>query len=340
MVPYLISNPRPRKTFLVQPRGSRRKVHMGVLHMRSLSLVGLTGSVVLLSAGMVQANNTYYWANQIVNYNPGTSSSTYSVGAYYQNSGSYAGSWYGYLQPNGGAAYPSGSYTVTPFEAGYDNHNLLGIGPGGSVEFQFACPVTTSTGINSGFNLGIHAGVGLNDASGSYSGSTGAVAATYTYLREADVAISQDGTNWVYATGTTGWTSNPSQASPIVFDIPSNYYNDASIAPDGSGNVVQNDDYPTADFSAPFTGELSSFNGLDDYQAVLDELNGSAGGTWFDLNGTGLTNVEYVQLFVPDDANYNMYVQAVVGVAPEPKSLPLLFLGSMLLLNRRRKRKI
>jgi hypothetical protein len=329
-----VHNPFFHQTLRVAPQGA-----LGGFIMRSLSLVGLAGSAVLLSAGMVHANNAD-WASQIISYNPGTSSSAYSVGSYYQNSSG----WYGYLQPNGGGAYPSGSYTLTPFEAAYDNNDLLGIGPGGKLELQFVQVVTTSTGVNGGFNIGVHAGVALEDASGaSYSGSVGPIAALYTNPREADVAVSQNGINWIYAIGTTGWTSDISHASPIIFDIPSNYYNDASIAPDGPDNIVQDDDYPndqTADFSLPFTGMLSSFDGLSDYEAVLNKLNGSAGGTWLNLSGTGLTSIEYLELCVPDNADYNMYLQAAVGVAPEPGSLSLLLLGGMALVCRRRARKL
>ena len=54
-----------------------------------------------------------------------------------------------------------------------------------------------------------------------------------------------------------------------------------------------------SDFQKPFTGNLSSFNGLRYFDAanpdMLDLLAGSGGGKWLDISGTGLAQVGFIR---------------------------------------------
>jgi hypothetical protein len=64
---------------------------------------------------------------------------------------------------------------------------------------------------------------------------------------------------------------------------------------------------------------------------MLTLLNGSAGGTWLDVSGTGLSSVQFVRFEVPEGAATRMVVDAVTAV-PEPAAMglmcvPLLFLA-------------
>ncbi len=298
---------------------------------------------VLLSTGVCAANPVN-WAGTVVT--PGVS----------------ANGWTGQLSPYAGS-YGSSTYTVTPFDAAFTTTSngsygasLLAVAPGSSLELSFGGSgfATTSGSVNGGFNIGIQAGVGLDDVNYG-SGQAGNPAADYNNPRVATVAVSQNGTNWEYLkyngiTGATAvepnpadpslykWVSNSADASLINFDIPTNYFNSSSIGPDGvyaPGTVPSGT--PVVNFSTPFLGTLSSFNGLS-LDQVLTELDGSAGGTWLDVEGTGLSSINYIQFSVPSSASYSMFIQAVAGVVPEPGTLTLAMAGIPLLLGWRRRR--
>jgi hypothetical protein len=89
-----------------------------------------------------------------------------------------------------------------------------------------------------------------------------------------------------------------------------------------------------ADFSKPFTGTLSSLNGLT-YPQIVGLLDGSAGGTWLDVSGAGLSSVAYVRFDVPAVEGQRLVLDAVTAV-PEP-ALGLSILPAIALLSRRRR---
>ena len=116
-----------------------------------------------------------------------------------------------------------------------------------------------------------------------------------------------------------------------TFTNPSNAYTDVTQpTPKTPGSVP-------ADFSEPFTGTLSSFNN-ENLQQVLATLNGSGGGDWFDLSGTGLSGVDYVELETSDGETDYVNAVTAVSAAPEPTSAALLGVGVASLLGRRRRR--
>jgi hypothetical protein len=121
----------------------------------------------------------------------------------------------------------------------------------------------------------------------------------------------------------------PLSASPIAFSNPSNYFTDTSIsnyyAPLGTAQ---------ADFFQPFEGTLADFSGKS-YAQMLTLLDGSAGGTWLDISGTGLSSVRYVRFEVPQGESYRMMIDAVTAV-PEPGSFTLALLAGAMLLRRGR----
>jgi hypothetical protein len=310
--------------------------------MKSLFLA----SGVLLSAGVCAAEPVY-WANTVVT--PGV----------------VTNNWNGRVNAYAGS-YGSQSYTVTPFDAAFATTGsgaygaqILAIAPGTSLELSFGSHgyAATSAAINDGgFNLGIQAGVGITDTNYG-TGTTGTAAADYTNPREAVVAVSQDGNTWKYlqyngVTGSTAvepnpaapslyqWVADSAQASLISFDVPTNYFNSSSIGPDGvyaPGTVPANT--PVADFSKPFLGTLSALSNQS-WPQILNSLGGSAGGTWLDVAGTGLSSINYIEFTVPSSATSAMYVQAVVGVVPEPATLACLLVGMALPLLCRGKRMI
>jgi hypothetical protein len=305
---------------------------------------------VLLSAGVCAAEPVN-WAATVV------------------TSGVETNAWNGQLNAFAGS-YGGASYTVTPFDAAFATTAggsygaaLLPVAPGKTVELSFGANgyAATTAAVNNGFNIGIQAGVGLTDTQygSGVAGTTGGTInnGNYTNLRAATVAVSQDGTNWKYlqyngVTGATAvepnpadpslyqWVPSSSDASLIAFDVPTNYFNSTSIGPDG---VYAPDTVaagtPVADFSKPFPGTLASFSN-ESWNQVITTLDGSSGGTWLNVAGTGLNSIDYIQFTVPASATNSMYIQAVAGVVPEPATDALLLSALVLLPLLRRRGKI
>ncbi|MGC8624927.1 MAG: hypothetical protein ACP5VQ_06650 [Phycisphaerae bacterium] len=264
---------------------------------------------------------------------------------------------------------------VTPRAAAasstYSPVGLASVNAGDTLALAFnGITVPTSLAINGGFTLGIHAGVGLEDttanSSNSYSGSGVVANPAATFNSRISYLAVGDGTNWVWyagetfnSTGTTvistQWTASStaiptltnatsSGAALMTFNDPSAYYGVASgdsgspyyVAPDGGNNTVTPaSGTPLSDPAQAFTGTLGAFNG-ENYRQVMTTLNGSAGGDWFNVSTTGLPDVTEVALVAPSGSN-SMYVQAVIGVVPEPATLMMLLAGvAVLPLLRRR----
>ena len=345
--------------------------------MKDFSTFGV--SALLLSAGLgcvnaatASAGVTYAYANQVIS----------------GGSGTYTTGWNGELNSDAGTAFSgptsgvgSGHYYLTPFEpawvtaapadSAYSPAVLAQVNPGSTLVLQFAngFAASTSAGLNSGFTLGIHAGVGITDtspgatsSSTSYSGTGVAGNPATTFNSRISYLAVGDGTHWAWFAGNslngagtavtgTQWTALssalpsasdvPTVAAEMAFNNPSAFYASTAVAPDGGNNTVTpSASTPLADPSLDFTGTLAAFNG-EDYGQVMSTLNGSAGGNWFNLSTSGLGPVTQVAFVVPS-GQAKMYVQAVVGDAtPEPASLGLLAVGATaLLLLRNGKRRL
>jgi hypothetical protein len=235
------------------------------------------------------------WADSVTEYVPGTIRSDYQIGT-----------------ASLGKTASTTGVVVTPFNAPFSPNELTGIGPGGHLTLHLG--QTAATG--AGYTLGVHAGVNLLNVGGA-SGQAANPATTFS-VRRSDVSVSDDNLTWV-----------PLQDN-VVFGVPTNWYSQGVTAP-GSQTTAGTAE---ADFTKPFVGTLSSFNGLT-YAQMLTLLDGSAGGMWFDLTGVALPGVNYVKFSV-DDQDVQMYVDMVVAI-PEPASLSLLIVGGIALaLSRRR----
>lgn len=201
---------------------------------------------------------------------------------------------------------------VTPFNATFAPDDLVGIGTGGRLVLELG--QTAATG--AGYTLGVHAGVGLIDSEYP-DGVVSGPATPYTGQRQADVRVSFDGSTWA------------SLGDDLIFDLPTNWWAQGITTPgaaDTSGTVE-------ADFAQPWTGTLTDFDDSD-WQQVLATLDGSAGGTWFDLSGVDLPGVNFVEFSVPDSGE-TMFVDAVVAI-PEPALLAPAMSGLLLLRRSRR----
>jgi hypothetical protein len=219
---------------------------------------------------------------------------------------------------------PSGDTTfgaLTPFNPPFSNSQIVIVGAGGELTLRLSSPVAPRPGAAP--ELGVFVNNGLIDVSPGGTGTAGVPAGTFSPAPAARVSVSDDGTRFV-----------PLGAGPLglaTFENPTNFFTDTHIdnysAPLGTA---------AADFSKPFTGTLSSFDGLT-YEQMVTLLDGSAGGNWLDLSGTGLSSVQYVRFEVPEGANARLVLDAVTAV-PEPGAA-LLALAPLAALLRRRVRR-
>jgi hypothetical protein len=206
----------------------------------------------------------------------------------------------------------------SPFNPHYETTDLVGVGAGGQLTLQLAFPVTVQAGA---YEVGVWSNVGLND-SDYPNGTNYSPAQTLSPPASAVVSVSADGTHW--ATLNSG--------NPITFSLPGNYYTNA-----GPYDATAPANPQFANFGQPFTGSLSDFDG-EDYAQVLATLNGSAGGTWLDLDGTGLSQVDFIR-FNGVASGDVLYINGVSGNAalPEPGAAGLAMLGGALVFSLRRR---
>src|SRR5690348_16114391 len=154
---------------------------------------------------------------------------------------------------------------VTPFNPPFEENELVDVGLGGSITLQLSSPIPVN-GANS-VHVGVFTSAGLNDP--SFSGQAETTARTF-----AGTEYAADGTAVIEGASTLGdfkslgrvTLANPTQ---------------------GFSNQSTPYDFPTpaanSDFDKPFTGDLSSFNGLNSGE-ITTLLAGSAGGNWIDVS--------------------------------------------------------
>jgi hypothetical protein len=205
---------------------------------------------------------------------------------------------------------------VSAFNPPFLDNEIVSVGEGGHITVKLSHYVLP----RAGREIGVFENVGLNDA--NYPNGQATMPASVFGSDFAFVDVSEDGISWT-------------SLGPIMFEIPSNgYTNLTSPYSDSPGSE--------SDFRQPFTGDLSSFNGLPYSDGagpdILEVLNGSGGGTWLDISGTGLPRVGYVRFSVPNDASATLNFEldavsiangAAGGIVPEPGTITL---GCLLLL--------
>jgi hypothetical protein len=134
-----------------------------------------------------------------------------------------------------------------------------------------------------------------------------------------DVKVSQTDSNWT-------------DLGLQTIDIPENYYENA-----GPYDTIAPTNPVVANFGQPFTGTIDSFDG-EDADGIVSTLDGSAGGTWLSLYGSGLSQVNYVQFTEPLDLPSGSYIalEAVSEPVPEPGTAGVLLVMAGCALRRRR----
>ena len=248
---------------------------------KSQSKSHVTGGVLLAAAASLFAGVPAHAgvnADSVLDYQPG------SAPAGFQTSSAATGAIQG----------DTGFGALDPFNPAFDPSQIVIVGAGGSLTLHLSGEVPAN-----GQNLGVFANNGLVDVSADGSGAASKPAATFSAPSEALVSVSKDGQSYVPLNG----------GQPITFSNPANFYLDTSITNDFQPLGTQ-----TANAFKPFLGGLSSFNGQT-YDQIKTTLNGSAGGTWLDLRGSGLPSINYVKFTVPQSATYRMVLDSVSGMS-------------------------
>jgi hypothetical protein len=235
---------------------------------------------------------------------------------------------------------------VSPFNPPFEESQLVAVGVGGSIVLELSSPVPV--GGASTVHVGVFTGAGLNDP--SFGGQAESPARTF-----AGAEYAADRTAVIEVASVLGdfkplgrmTLANPTQA----FANQSTPY-----------------DFPTpplnSDFDKPFTGDLSSFNGLNAPQ-ISALLAGSAGGNWIDVPAgvaSQLSEIRYVRISDPmwrviaDGSlvmqrqsnsdplgngqpffkNADVFLDGVNVVVPEPAGVAVLAMGTLALVRRRR----
>jgi hypothetical protein len=144
---------------------------------------------------------------------------------------------------------------VSPFNPPFGLDEIVSIGEGGQITLRLSNYAIPQAG---GPEIGVFTNAGIADE-GYPNGLAGDPPFTFG-VDDAEVWVSEDGLAW-------------SSLGTVTFDIPTNGYADAATPYDGAPGS------DLADFQQPFTGGLSSFDGLKNYDAgatdILDVLAGS-----------------------------------------------------------------
>ena len=214
---------------------------------------------------------------------------------------------------------------LSPFNPHYEDNQIVQLGEGGSITLQLArFAVTTSQTPE----IGIFTNTGISDTSwpAGIAGDNLELPGATFGIDSALLEVSDDGANWI-------------NLGLIRFDQPSSAFTNAA-SPYQSGLIP-------ADFGMPHNNTLADYSGQD-WAAIQGLMGNSAGGTWIDLDSTGLSQVGWLRLSLANDGNENTLLQfeldavsiaslATGGfVIPEPSVSALLFTLIGLLARRRR----
>lgn len=268
------------------------------------------GAAGCLAAGCVGLADAATFVDHVVSYTPGS-----GVGSY-TNPDAALG------RPAAGTGFGN---LLNPFNPHWQPDQIARIGDGGELTLRFSNLVL----VGDGADIGVFANTFF------VNGTNNAGIAGVDAVR---VHVSADGVNWV-----------PVSDERISFDMPSTYYLEAGLMNSSAMESGVPTSPAVADYGKPFEGTASDFIGKDG-QGVVDTLDGSAGGTWLDLSGTGLSAVGYIRFTDPlGGGNTDTFIDntfeldavsianSKVGAAvPEPASAVLLSALGLVLARRRR----
>ncbi len=267
------------------------------------------------------------------------------TGGSYANESANLGDWP--LNTGGSSAntfaisFENGDFNGNSF--GGTPNTMVAFGAGGGVTLQFSTPITPIAGEK---DLGIFTAQAITGGSG----------ALFNGNMEAAILVSADNKTWHTLTGSvvaspTSYTAAayPLNAPTVAYD-----YGTGAIAwRYGAGTSAANlSALPIANYTTPMPND-DLFNGSGtnaqrlaltsdaspaDYSAIFGN---SGGGNWFDISGSGLSQVDYVRLNgdANDPATGGVRLDAVFAddlAVPEPASLAPIALAAAAFLKRPR----
>jgi hypothetical protein len=205
-------------------------------------------------------------------------------------------------------------FVVTPFNNPFSKNDVVSVGLGGQITLRlarFAEPVDGAP------EIGVFAFQQLLQSAGG--GTTAGPGLFYPSIKAA-VEVSADGAAWVALDG----------GAATAFDVPANSYRDAART-------------MPSDYGLPFVGGLAVLDVVPTLGETLGAYQGSGGGTWLDISGTGLGHVGFVRFSVPAGNAFGFQLEALSGcgasagaVVPEPGGAGLV-LGAVAVMWRRRR---
>lgn len=275
--------------------------------------------ILTLAAAVAVAHTSTaaYFADEVISYTPGT-----GAGAHTDPS-----TVLGAPDPVVSPGTPW-ARVLNPFSPHWDTSQIVRIGAGGQLTLKLSNFVTIDRGPGV-FEIGVWEGVFLYDT--SYPNGQAGDPAVAVGAGSAVVDVSEDGVHW--------FSLNNSQ--PILFELPGNYFtNSQSNDPEAPASPQ------FADFGKPFTGSVSDFDGKN-YSQILATLDGSAGGTWLNLDDAPFERVGYIRFRdVPQVSGTETLELDAVAIntslagapVPEPSSGILALIGIAVIGAFRRKR--
>lgn len=283
--------------------------------------------VVLASASSVRAA---VFASEVISYEPGSGLPVeFGSGEPYDIAESALGSPDDITGESGPTVLPN---VLSPFSAAFNRDEIVSIGEGGHL--TLGLPNFAVAG--AGPEIGVVTNVNLFDS--DYPSGVNTDPAAAFGIDDALVEVSADGTDFIALNG----------GNSLTFDMPANFYTNADPF-----DQEPPDSPAFADFGKPNpVTDFSQFDGTN-HAEVLDLLEGSGGGTWLDLDGTGLDRIAFIRFSVLDDGDaetsLNFDLDAVslandaVGtpvqtVIPEPATLTMFGGLAALAMMRRRRR--
>lgn len=206
----------------------------------------------------------------------------------------------------------NGSVPITPFNPPFSANQIVSVGEGGELTLRLERFALPTAGPELGFfvnNFIINTDFPNTPSPGGIAGPTLTPTSGTFGIESTEVLVSELGIDWV-------------SLGVQTLDIPT------------FGTTLTGD---PSDAQKPFTGVLGDFASLDlpGMQAVV---NGGAGGTWLDIEPTGLPRVGFVRFTIADDMNpgtsLNFELDAVAvasaatgGIVPEPGTAAFALMG-------------
>jgi general secretion pathway protein G len=277
----------------------------------------------------------------------GTVKASLGVGTTYANAGNNLNDWPLNTGISGGK-----TFAVSDENPDFDGNafggtanTIIAFGNGGGVTLQFATPIAVQPGVK---DLGIFTAQAITGGSGTlFNGNM-----------EAAILVSQDNQHWYNLSGQL--ITSPSTYTDIAYSLNAptmayDYGTGAAAWIDGAGVAAATlAGLPIASYSTPMPND-NLFNGAGTNAQRLafttdtstgtplsyDTMFGtSGGGNWFDVSGSGLSQIDYVRLNgdANDPASGGVRLDAVIvnsADVPEPISASLLVVPAIALLGRR-----